>query len=693
MCLTLGVDAGCGSEACCSSGLDSVSLYIRRACRKGLSATLVLAGGTRRDLAQAILPGPAGNSSGADGPATHFLRLSGLGLSRATASGAALCLSSIRPSCRDPTSLCARPRGAAPGTCQAELRSAGGTCCALASAAAGAPPPPPPPPEPPELPPSPPLLGMPVCVEASLLFLGDGLSGGPRYAFSPAVCASAQALIASGLNAAASGLGLGLDSPFGPAGCSSSLVRVCGGLALPAEGGLDVSGLQAYVYTQLGPWLGAVFGEDECGAGAYGTAASLVVSAAEAPAPATAAASAAAAAEATSAASPSRPAPASPAPTTSPAPIPAIPAAATPAAPSSPFAASSTFTSLTSLTSAQPTSAAGPPSCVLALRRTEPSPPPPSPLTCRLCLVLQRAGGSPGRCLELLQGAQARVKPLADARAIPLQPWAALSCGLADTTVCTGLSASLGASLPGLLPSVLTAVFDHMFPPGGASCAGYTLRASDGTSRTVGAGACFAVPPPRACPGGVPPSLPAPPPSPAGGSTSAFPPGVACATAAGGGPFRLSPSVSQSEVVFVSFVPYSVFCFAVTAPSPAPAPTAACPGTQLTQIAFHADATRRGDLLSVLLKDPGGAVSRRVASDAFWRPPGTAGVLGDAVWVGGLGWSAESLQKPSAQAKVCLQLRPLVRLRDLCVGGAQGQCAVAVFSSEACCPVSTVGVP
>ncbi|KAG2489755.1 hypothetical protein HYH03_011861 [Edaphochlamys debaryana] len=667
MCLTLGVDAGCGSEACCSSGLDSLSLYIRRACRKGLTATLVLAGGTRRDLAHAILPGPAGNSSGSDGPATHFLRLSGLGLSRATASGAALCLSSIRPSCRDPTSLCARPRGAAPGTCQAELRSAGGTCCTLASAAAGAPPPPPPPPEPPELPPSPPLLGMPVCVEASLLFMGDGLCGGPRYAFSPVVCASAQALIASGLNAAASGLGLGLDSPFGPAGCSASLVRVCGGLALPSEGGLDVSGLQAYVYTQLGPWLGAVFGEGECGAGAYGTAVSLVVSA-----------SAAAAAQATSAASPSRPAPASPAPTTSPAPIPAIPAGAEPSGPSCPFAASPTLTSLTSLTSAQPASAAGPPSCVPALCRDQ---------------AHTRAGGSPGRCLELLQGAQARVKPLADARAIPLQPWAAFSCGLADTTVCTGLSASLGASLPGLLPSVLTAVFDHVFPPGGASCAGYTLRASDGTSRTVGAGACFAVPPPRACPGGVPPALPAPPPSPAGGSTSAFPPGVACATAAGGGPFRLSPSVSQSEVVFVSFVPYSVFCFAVTAASPAPAPTAACPGTQVTQVALRANATRRGDLLSVLLKDPGGVVSRRVASDAFWRPPGTAGVLGDAVWVGGLGWSAESLQKPSAQAKVCLQLRPLVRLRDLCVGGAQGQCAVAVFSSEACCPVSTVGVP
>ncbi|KAG2483000.1 hypothetical protein HYH03_018125 [Edaphochlamys debaryana] len=575
-----------------------------------------------------------------------------------SAGGAQIC---IRSKCGDPTSLCVRPRGAAPGTCQAELRSAGGTCCTLASAAAGAPPPLPPPPEPPELPPSPPLLGMPVCVEASLLFMGDGLSGGPRYAFSPAVCASAQTLIASGLNAAASGLGLGLDSPFGPAGCSASLVRVCGGLALPSEGGLDVSGLQAYVYTQLCPWLGAVFGEDECGAGAYGTAAGLVVSGGglegeasrycEAPSP-----------------PPGVPPPPPKRPRRPPPPPPQPP----PPPPRRPPSKSASLS---------PLSPCAPARTARATLSSQPTP------------HLQRAGGSPGRCLELLQGAQARVKPLADARAIPLQPWAALSCGLADTTVCTGLSASLGASLPGLLPSVLTAVFDHVFPPGGASCAGYTLRASDGTSRTVGAGACFAVPPPRACPGGVPPSLPAPPPSPAGGSASAFPPGVACATAAGGGPFRLSPSVSQSEVVFVSFVPYSVFCFAVTAASPAPVPTAACPGTQVTQVALRANATRRGDLLSVLLKDPGGVVSRRVASDAFWRPPGTPGVLGDAVWVGGLGWSAESLQKPSAQAKVCLQLRPLVRLRDLCVGGAQGQCAVAVFSSEACCPVSTVGVP
>ncbi|KAG2493482.1 hypothetical protein HYH03_008298 [Edaphochlamys debaryana] len=124
---------------------------------------------------------------------------------------------------------------------------------------------------------APPLEAPSTCVEAAVFDTTRAAASEdpqpPRFSLSAAACASAQALIAGQLNAAA---GAQLAAPFAAAGCSGTLVRVCGDLAAPGgeDVSADVSALQEYVYTQLDAWLDAVLPEGDC---REGTAASPAV--------------------------------------------------------------------------------------------------------------------------------------------------------------------------------------------------------------------------------------------------------------------------------------------------------------------------------------------------------------------------------------------------------------------------------
>ncbi|KAG2493481.1 hypothetical protein HYH03_008297 [Edaphochlamys debaryana] len=245
-------------------------------------------------------------------------------------------------------------------------------------------------------------------------------------------------------------------------------------------------------------------------------------------------------------------------------------------------------------------------------------------------------------------------------------------------------------------------MYNALFPPAGATseaadCSAYPAQAPSYRLRAIGAGGggCFSPSDFTCSPAGA--AFPPPPPPPPdlvipSNPNTTFRPDAVCARDADGGPFRLRSSVQvQTVTIFPSR--YTAFCFGVELANPAPAPSPACSGTRVTQLAFNARADRRSDLLSVIVRGPADQRRLPLSGDAWWAVPGAATQgaslpIGNALWVRPVDWTVNTVRdlQGRGRAQVCLELRPGVGLSDFCLGGAGG-CSVAVYSSDTCCPV------